>query len=352
MSGTSLDGLDLVATKFTNAKRKWSFEILDASTKTYPDSLIKDLRNAINWEENEIKGLDQRLGQFIGEAAKQFSKTLESNVDFISSHGHTIFHKPEEGYTLQIGDARMISEISMLPVINNFRVNDVKLGGQGAPLVPIGDRDLFADYDFCLNLGGIANVSFDDFGKRVAYDICPFNMGLNDLANELGLEFDDGGRLARLGETDESLLNTLNEIYFLEKRYPKSLGLENYRDLWYPILGASRISVHDKMRTYVEHVAQQISKELNSKDKGRVLVTGGGTFHEFFMSRLKQLSDSQICVPNSQIINFKEALVFAYLGLLRYLNVPNCLSSVTGATKDNSGGDLYGFDKSIMKTIA
>ncbi len=342
MSGTSLDGLDLVLTKFEIKHSKWQFEILKAETFAYPEVLLGRLRNAIDSSLSDLKLLDVELGKHIGERVRRFSTGF--GVDFIASHGHTVFHKPSEKYTLQIGEGSMISTVSGLPVINNFRVNDVMLGGQGAPLVPIGDRDLFHDFDFCLNLGGIANVSFDLNDRRLAFDICPFNMALNDLAAFFDLSYDEGGTLASKGKVNTELLNRLSEVEFLKKAYPKSLGLEDYRDDWLSIIEASNISIEDKMCTYVEHAAYEISKVFNLKETGtKVLVTGGGTFHEFFMSRLRQLSRLEVCVPNSQIINFKEALVFAYLGLLRFLEQPNCLSSVTGAKRDNSGGDLHGF---------
>ncbi|MFY0591571.1 anhydro-N-acetylmuramic acid kinase [Roseivirga sp.] len=345
MSGTSLDGLDLVAVRFTYLNEKWSFSIEKTETISYPVTLLDQLKAAIRSTDQEIKQLDFALGKYIGSAISSFCKSIRGHVDFVASHGHTIFHNPEEGYTLQIGDGRLLSEQCGLPVINNFRENDVKLGGQGAPLVPIGDRDLFGNYDYCLNLGGIANISSQSDQKSItAFDICPFNMGLNYLANQINRDYDHNGKLASEGKVDESTLAELNSLAYLEKAAPKSLGYEDFVAHWLPIIKDSKISTQDLMATYSEHSATQIASEINKgKEPSKVLVTGGGAFHLQFISRLSDLSIAEICVPNDSIVNFKEALVFAYLGLLRYLEKPNCLASVTGAKHDNMGGDMYGF---------
>lgn len=344
MSGTSLDGLDLVATKFDFKDGSWHFEISLAETFTYPTTLVDQLRKVVEATNEQIEHLDHSLGQFIGNAINNFSEELDKKVDFVASHGHTVFHQPDKGYTLQIGNSRLISEACGLPVINNFRESDVKLGGQGAPLVPIGDRDLFSAFEYCLNLGGIANISLRKAGEMLAYDICPFNMALNDLSEQLGFAYDNQGQLASEGNVNVELLEALNNVQYLKKEHPKSLGIEDYKAQWLPLIVASNISLKDKMCTYTEHAAIQVAKVLEHGDVSKkVLVTGGGTFHQYFLSRLEQLSQLTIHVPDELTINFKEALVFAYLGLLRYLGKPNCLKSVTGAEKDNSGGDLYNF---------
>lgn len=344
MSGTSLDGLDLVATQFDLDQGSWRFEILLARTFSYPTLLVDQLGGAIDCTDEQVESLDNALGQFIGKTVKRFSQNLNGKVDFVASHGHTVLHQPELGYTLQIGNGKIISDTCGLPVISNFRENDVKLGGQGAPLVPIGDRDLFGEYDLCLNLGGIANISQKRDEEMLAYDICPFNMALNELSSQLGLAYDNKGQLASEGNINVELLESLNNISYLTRKYPKSLGLEDYRALWLPTIVASNATLKDKMRTFTEHAAMQVAKALEGSDVSKkVLITGGGTFHQYFLSRLEDLSKTKICIPEEPIINFKEALVFAYLGLLRYLGKPNCLKSVTGADKDSSGGDLYNF---------
>lgn len=342
MSGTSLDGLDLVLASFVFVDGKWEFSIEKANTITYPKVLIESLGSAIHAQQKDIDELDIDLGKFIGEAINDFLGQ-SAEADFIASHGHTIFHQPEKGLTLQIGNGEQISSITSLPVINNFRALDVSLGGQGAPLVPIGDRDLFSEYEYCLNLGGIANVSHDKDGQRVAYDICPFNMGLNELANELGLAFDDRGQLASKGTVDQNLLQDLNQISYLSLNAPKSLGMEDYQRFWQPLLKNSSISVEDRMSTLSEHVALQIASGISGNTDERVLITGGGAFHDHCINRIRSLTSVEVVIPDEHTINYKEALVFAYLGLLRLLDQPNCLASVTGASRDNSGGNLYNF---------
>ena len=346
MSGTSLDGLDLTAVKFYHTAGKLSFEILKADTIAYTDALRSELEQVINWEKEAIKDLDRRFGLFIGKYVASFCQNVLGKVDFVASHGHTVFHQPDEGITLQIGDGQSISKACGLPVINNFRQLDVSLGGQGAPLVPVGDRDLFGEYDFCLNLGGIANLSFEHNGARIAYDICPFNMALNELALLSGQPFDEGGRLASEGRVDLTLLEQLNAIPYLEEAGPKSLGFEDYRKYWQPILHSSKISTTDKLRSFVEHAATRIANIFDQgSNEASVFITGGGAFNTYFLSRLAQLSSARLVMPEAQIVNYKEALVFAYLGLLRHQGLPNCLASVTGARADSSGGDAYGFEK-------
>lgn len=339
MSGTSLDGLDVALVRF-DWEDSWRFNLEKAVVVKYPNALQKALTSAIDQGSSSLKKLDSELGDFIGEAISASFHQGDSSIDFIASHGHTVFHQPDKGLTLQIGDGTRINSRAGLPVVNNFRAKDVSLGGQGAPLVPIGDRDLFGTYDYCLNLGGIANISYQSAGERLAADICPMNMALNALSEKLGEPFDDEGKLAAGGNIDSILLEELNAIDFLMKRGPKSLGYEDYRALWLPILDNSEISVTDKLTTFCEHVAIQVSNNLK---KGKILCTGGGAYNQYFVSRLKEISGLEVVIPSPEIIEFKEAIVFAYLGLLRVLGQPNCLASVTGAEKDNLGGDLYGF---------
>lgn len=345
MSGTSLDGLDMALVRFErkSSRHAWQFSVLDSNTIPYPTSILMELKEAISWQEEAILDLDEKLGIYIGERINEFLKNSEIKPDLIASHGHTIRHLPERGLTLQIGSGEMINRTTGLPVINNFRAADVAAGGQGAPLVPIGDRDLFSAYDMALNLGGIANISFSRENKRYAFDVCPFNMALNELAELIGKPFDNEGQEAAKGRAIPELLKQLNNIPFLKKEAPKSLGLEDYLQYWKPILKHSNESAQDKMRTYVEHAAAHIANCVNSNFGKKVLVTGGGAYHQFFIQRLEKLSNAEILVPENRIVEFKEAIVFAYLGLLRWDGKPNCLASVTGASHDVSGGDMHGF---------
>jgi len=339
MSGTSLDGVDLVYVKF-NYDEVYTFEILQAETIKYSEYWKSTLQHAFSKTSKNITYLSLKYGAFLGREIKSFiDKYNIENLNFIASHGHTIFHKPKLGFTLQIGDGGQIAKITGDKVICDFRTQDMALGGQGAPLVPIGDAFLFADYDYCLNLGGFSNVSFEDNGIRKAYDICPVNIVLNKVAKELGFEYDDKGNLAASGELNKQLLNDLNKISFYKSDVPKSLGYEFVLAKINPILKRYQIPQIDLLRTFTEHVAQQITLKL--KPKGSVLVTGGGTYNTFLLKRLSALSDCEFIIPNNTIVDFKEALIFAFLGLRRLENKVNCLKSVTGASKDHASGVVY-----------
>ena len=339
MSGTSLDGIDICYARF-DYKSSYSFNILKATTYKYSDSWKLKLRTAFTRDENYLNNLDIEYGIYIGELVNQFrlDNTI-AKIDFIASHGHTIFHKPEEGYTLQIGSGQAIADTTQLKVICDFRIQDVKLGGQGAPLVPIGDKFLFNNYDYCLNLGGFANISFNDGDRRIAFDICPVNIVLNYYANKLDLEFDDKGELTSSGKIHKELFDHLNALEFYNKSYPKSLGLEWVVELVYPLIDSYKLETKDILRTFTEHVAYQISKIVHINSS--ILVTGGGAFNDFLIERIKFYLKQQIPLPPNELIDFKEALIFAFLGLLRFENQVNCLKSVTGAEKDHSSGKIF-----------
>lgn len=337
MSGTSLDGVDIVYVSFDN---KTNFEIIYTDTIAYTGTWKQDLQNAFNQSESEIEKLDIEYGKFLGELINEFtSKNIITEIDFIASHGHTIFHKPEEGYTLQIGNGEAIAEITNQKVVCDFRTQDVELGGQGAPLVPIGDKLLFLEYDYCLNLGGFANISFEKENKRIAFDICPVNIVMNHYANQLGLEYDDGGKIASEGNINKELLAELNYLPFYKDSVPKSLGYEFVVSTIFPMIDKYNLSIKDILRTFIAHTVFQISKKITSN--GKLLITGGGAFNSFMISELEKLVSAQVVIPSNTIINFKEALIFAFLGLLRVENKVNCLQSVTGAKKDHSSGVIY-----------
>jgi len=336
MSGTSLDGIDLVYVKFILDK-DYSFEILQTDTLNYSEYWKNKLKEAFTKTSESLTDISIEYGQFLGQNIKDFiEKYALKNIDFIASHGHTIFHKPEHGITLQIGDGAQIAKITDHKVVCDFRTQDVALGGQGAPLVPVGDALLFADYDYCLNLGGFSNVSFYDKGNRKAFDICPVNIVLNELVKPLGFDYDAGGSLAASGELNLELLDELNNLLFYKETQPKSLGYEFVLEYINPIFGKYKIPQVDLLRTFTEHIAQQLAYKL--KPKGTLLVTGGGAYNTFLINRLKAMSDCEIVIPPNEIIDFKEALIFAFLGLLRLENKVNCLKSVTGAKKDHSAG--------------
>lgn len=340
MSGTSLDGLDLVCVDFAE-DQKLHYEIVAFTTYDYLDVWRQQLQDAFYLNSDEIASIHQDYGRFLGEQVNRFIAEyhLES-IDFIASHGHTLFHKPEEGFTLQIGDGQVLANATGYKVICDFRTQDVELGGQGAPLVPIGDRLLFSEYSHCINLGGFANISFDTAeGDRVAYDICPVNVILNRYANHLGLEYDKDGHLASEGELHAELFEALNGIPFYRQAPPKSLGMEWVSSIMTPILNSFSGDTQSYLRTYTEHIAYQIGSTLPKA--GLVLLTGGGTKNTFLLERLQQHTQCQLVIPDAILIDSKEALIFALLGYLKNQERVNCLRSVTGAKTDHSSGRIY-----------
>jgi anhydro-N-acetylmuramic acid kinase len=217
----------------------------------------------------------------------------------------------------------------------------VILGGQGAPLVPIGDKLLFSEYDYCINLGGFANLSTENNSTRIAYDICPTNIVLNHYVNVLGHDFDDKGKISKSGTIDEQLLSELNALEFYKLDYPKSLGLEWVNQVVFPLIDNFNLKTEDILKTFTEHIAVQISKEINKKESALVIITGGGAYNDYLISRIKSKTKNKIVIPSKEIIEFKEALIFGLLGVLKIRNEINCLASVTGAKHDHSSGKIF-----------
>lgn len=344
MSGTSLDGLDIAYCIFSY-ETKWNFTIKAAKTFPYTEQWKTRLQNLHNEDALSLAKAHTEFGHLTGKLCKLFMLETGLCPEFIASHGHTIFHQPENGFTLQIGDGAAIAAKTGLPVTCNFRTLDVAMGGQGAPLVPIGDRILFSDYDFCLNLGGIANISFEKDSQRIAYDICPFNQVFNHYAAKLGHAFDKDGEIARKGNICLELLDKLNNLPYYELSPPKSLGKEWVDAVFLPLADSFNLSIPDTLRTMAIHFAHQIDKALQSGEtihrKAKLLVTGGGAHNGFITKLLRETTNAKIIVPEPLIIDYKEALLFAFLGVLRMEKQSNCLQSVTGATKDNIGGCIY-----------
>ena len=341
MSGTSLDGLDIAYCKFSKTK-DWTFEILKERTISYRADLKDRLRNAPQLSEAQIETLSYDFGVFMAEQVNVFLNDHKIHrLDLIASHGHTVFHHPENRITLQIGDIKPLFELIQKPVVYDFRTQDVLLGGQGAPLVPIVDKLLFSEYDACLNLGGFSNISFDIDGERIAFDICPVNIVLNHLANILGLEFDDKGQIAYRANVDRCLLEEFNTITYYKESFPKSLGLEWVEEFILPHLTGSSLSTESLMRTFVEHIAIQISSIINKHKLKRVLLSGGGVYNEFLLERISYFAPNACVIANAQLIESKEAMAFAFLGLLRFKKEINVLASVTGSVKNHSSGVVY-----------
>ncbi|SEQ69864.1 anhydro-N-acetylmuramic acid kinase [Hyunsoonleella jejuensis] len=341
MSGTSLDGLDLVYAQFKRGS-KWIFNIIHAETVSYNGFWIETLKGLVDKTTAELEAIDDNYTLFLAKKIQGFIKKHGiTNLDAICSHGHTALHEPEKQFTYQIGNRAIISKLLNRKVVCDFRVQDVELGGQGAPLVPIGDKLLFSEYDFCLNLGGFSNISLDFEDKRIAYDICPVNIVLNCYINRLGFDYDDQGKKASMGSINKDLLVLLNQLEFYRLPPPKSLGLEWVKSNIFPLIEKYGMEVQDILHTFCEHIAIQLSKEINKKNNASVLVTGGGVYNTYLMERLQLYSTNKITVPDKTLIEFKEALIFAFLGVLKLRNEVNCLKSVTGALKNHSSGVIF-----------
>ena len=341
MSGTSLDGVDLAYCEFEETESSYTFNIGACETVPYPETWLKRLKSlpgatALEYAENHTF-----YGKYLGSLVNDFVRLNHLSVDFVASHGHTIFHNPAKHYTSQVGEGAAIAAGCGLPVICDFRTGDVASGGQGAPLVPIGDQLLFAQYNYCLNLGGFANISMQSYGKRIAYDVSPANIILNHIAARKGKLFDKDGEMAASGNINDELLQTLNNLGYYHMQPPKSLGREWIEKEIIPMLTYYNISPEDAACTFCEHIAMQIAASVTNDPDKQMLVTGGGAFNTFLLKRITANTSVQIILPDHKTVNYKEALVFAFLGLLRMQGKPNSLSSVTGATRDISGGAVY-----------
>lgn len=351
MSGTSLDGLDMLHVRFEqDAAGRWRYFPAEASTLAYPPELYARLAAAMQADGLELAQLHADYGHFVGRALADFIQEHGLQPDFAAVHGHTVFHRPDRRMTLQIGDGAAMAAESGITIINNFRTTDVALGGQGAPLVPIGDELLFGDYTFCLNLGGIANISYHDAeGRRMAYDISPCNMALNHCVAREGFAYDKDGRLARNGRPVPGLKEKLDTLDFYTCQPPKSLGREWFEACFLPVsVSFEREKTEDILHTLVEHIAAKIAEVCRAarvipknEKKTVMLVTGGGARNLYLRERIEALAGVELAQVDNKIIDYKEALIFAFLGVLRLERQPNCLQSVTGARRDSIGGAVY-----------
>ena len=353
MSGSSLDGLDIAFVELQEQAGKWNYEIVQADCYPYSDEWVSKLKNAINLSAKDYQLLHADYGHYTGQQINKFidEHHLHYKVAVIGSHGHTTFHIPDKKMTAQLGDGAAIAAETRLPVVTDLRALDVAFGGQGAPIVPIGEKMLLGDYNFFLNLGGIANISHNDPDNYSAFDICPANRVLNMLVNELGKDYDDGGQIAANGTMNETLLEKLNALDYYKLPYPKSLANDFGTDIVYPLIKDSGLETKDAVRTYAEHIVCQIDNATrtlaNNKlqtTNHKLLTTGGGAFNTFLIRRL---SDSlkglnvEVIVPDKKLVNFKEALIMAFIGVLRWRQEYNVLSSVTGASRASIGGALW-----------
>lgn len=339
MSGTSLDGIDLVYVKFC-LNTTWGFKIIYAETISYNETWYNILKNLVSYSFKELQKIDDDYTIYLANIIKGFIiKNQIKDIDAVCSHGHTALHQPEKKLTYQIGNKPILAELINEKVVCDFRVQDVELGGQGAPLVPIGDKLLFSEYDFCLNLGGFANISTEINNTRIAYDVCPVNIVLNKYAQQLGYKYDDEGRLAASGTYLSSLGDQLKSLDYYKQKPPKSLGLEWVNQNVIPLLESSKRNEKDILKTVSDHVAKQIARTL--KKDAKVLVTGGGAYNSYIISKIKSNIKADIVIPRNDLVEFKEALIYGFLGVQKLRNEVNCLSSVTGAIKDHSSGRIF-----------
>jgi anhydro-N-acetylmuramic acid kinase len=336
MSGSSLDGLDLALCTFEHTGDRWAFTIDDARTADYPDAFRERLKTVMHGSALDLARLHRELGDRIGAACCDF--LAGRNVDVIGSHGHTVFHRPEEGLTTQIGCGARIAATTGITTVCDFRTTDVALGGQGAPLVPLGEKLLFPGHRAFLNIGGICNIALHHDDQVLGYDVCIGNQALNFLAEEGGEAYDEGGALARSGQVHEELLERLNALPFHHQPPPRSLGREWFEEAVLSLIADFAIPLPDRLRTVVEHIAQRVGEALRGTS-GPTLVTGGGALNTFLMERIAAYA--HVDVPGREVVDYKEALIFALLGVLRLRGEPTTLASVTGARRESVGGALY-----------
>lgn len=352
MSGSSLDGLDIAFTEFTETGGQWTFEILQADCIGYNREWLTRLETATTLSALDYQLLHTEYGHFIGQQVNAFIEKhhLHHKVQLVATHGHTTFHLPEKKMTAQLGDGAAIAAETKLSVISDLRALDVALGGQGAPIVPIGEKLLFTGFDYFLNIGGIANISIYADGKHIAFDVCAANRVLNMLAEDAGLRYDDGGRLAATGNINDALLVELNELEYYSKAYPKSLANGFGTDIIYPAIKNAGIATTDALRTYVEHVSMQVKNAVKDNrlqtrnSRSKMLVTGGGVLNSFLIERLNALlaeDMTDVMVPDEKLVQYKEAMIMGLIGVLRWREETTILTSVTGASRASIGGALW-----------
>ncbi len=363
MSGSSLDGLDIVFVELHENAGTWSFEIMAADCYEYDEEWKQKLKNAITLNALDYQLLHTAYGHYVGKEINRFIATnnLQYQVGLISSHGHTTFHVPLQKMTAQLGDGAAIAAQTNLAVVSDLRALDIAFGGQGAPIVPIGEKHLFKDFQMCLNLGGIANISFNQNDKYIAYDVCPANRVLNMIAAGVHKEYDAGGEMAALGNVHEGLLQKLNALDYYQQPFPKSLANNFGTDEVHPLIRSFGLMHNDELRTCVEHIVQQVKKAIVNNEWSMVsgelenhhklqtsnlklLVTGGGAFNTFLVQRLKdelQPLHIEVMIPEENIVKYKEALIMALIGVLRWRQEYNVLASVTGAERDSIGGAVW-----------
>ena len=373
MSGSSLDGLDLCYAHLQETSGKWTYEIKQADCYAYSVDWVGRLQKATDLSAKDYLVLHSEYGHYLGHLVNRFLEEygLAYQVQLIGSHGHTTFHMPSKKMTAQLGDGAAIAAETGINVVSDLRAMDLALGGQGAPIVPIGERILLGEFEYFLNLGGIANISAsvdsvpnltiggsDDNGSKstestsvtIAFDVCPANRVLNLLSNEMGKEYDEGGQIARSGKVQDALLSELNQLEYYKLNFPKSLANDFGTDVVYPMIKRWGCSTADGMRTMVEHVVCQIRTSIekfesnNAKQEKQLLATGGGAFNSFMVNRLTETLRElgiKVVIPDENVVKYKEALIMGLMAVLRWREENNVFASVTGASRDSIGGAVW-----------
>lgn len=348
MSGSSLDGLDIAFAEILENGGKWSYELVHTDCIPYSNEWINKLKNATSLSALDYQLLHTEYGHYIGKCVNEFIEKhqLQFKVAVVASHGHTTFHIPAKKMTAQLGDGAAIAATTQLPVVTDLRAMDIAFGGQGAPIVPIGEQLFFSSYQYFLNIGGIANISISNNGYK-AFDICAANRVLNMLANEAGQEFDRDGAMARSGQINQALLNELNGLTYYTHPIPKSLPNSFGTDTVFPIIKKYGLTTADALHTYVAHIVRQIknavmTNRVSADGEEQLLVTGGGALNRYLIERLQEaLGSIKIIIPDEQLVQYKEALIMALIGVLRWREEYNVLSSVTGAARNSVGGAMW-----------
>lgn len=354
MSGSSLDGLDIVFAELEESSSTWNYEINAAACYEYNDEWKQKLSNAKNINAYEYFLLNAAYGKYLAECVNKFIEEngLHHQIQLIASHGHTVFHEPQHGVTTQLGCGATLAALTGINVVNDLRIMDVALGGQGAPIVPMGEKLLFPEFDFYLNIGGIANLSFQYQKEFIAFDVCPANRVLNMLANKEGKVFDEDGNIAAGGQIITSLLNKLNELDYYKLPAPKSLSNNFGTDVVYRLIESFNIKTADAFRTYTAHIVYQLQQSIQNiitnknfeQNRFKLLITGGGAFNNFLIERIKEnltYLNIEVIIPGNNIVQYKEALIMALLGVLRWREENTVIASVTGASRSSIGGAVW-----------
>lgn len=348
MSGSSMDGLDIACVRFEKHLRKWTFQVVASETKALSAGWLNRLSSATLLPAKEYLILHTEFGAYCGRQAAAFLKAHKiKKADCIGFHGHTTFHLPAKGMTHQLGDGAALSVAAGVPTVTDLRSADIALGGQGAPIVPIGEKYLFPGFKYFLNIGGIANISHHEGKIITAFDVCPANRVLNMLAGLEGKKYDQDGKMASHGEINVDLLRKLNALKYYKKPHPKSLANDYGTDVVYPLIMQDESNLNNALATYTEHIAQQVSaavKKYNVSHRNKMLITGGGAFNKFLISRLRFYLENEgqtAVIPEEHVVSFKEAIVMAFIAVLRMCGEHNVLASVTGAVRDSCNGALW-----------